>query len=275
MNKIKIAALFVIGFSGFSQAGTVISCVDKSNAHKMNGYSSNYDYGDAPSSYGVACHDTDRWQNLGNDWDVDSATNVVDSDNTTDDGVSWRTSSDGGNTWSDWSSDQVLRQGDQVEFKFEVTRSNDGGHEYDELKAWVDWNQDSNWDNASEVVEQEVWNKNEAPDGTLDTSSPHYNGDLGTNNSNITFATFYETLNIPLDAVLGDTWMRARVVCENSLSQYSVNHVLDATGYQHQGEVEDYKLTVVAKAVSVPEPSTLFIFALSLIGLAVKRRKSI
>ncbi len=267
MYKIKIAALILSVFSGLSQAGTVISCIDKSSA------SSQYDYGDAPSSYGSACHDTDRWQKLGNTWDTDSAINSEGSDNATDDGVKWKTSSDGGNTWSSWSSNGALKQGDKVKFKFSVNRSNDGNHQYDELKSWIDWNQDFNWSNTDEVIKMKRWYKNETKKGELDTSSSNFNNDLGTYNSNITFAKFYRTMTIPLDAVLGDTWMRVRVVCENSISQYSANQVLDATGYQHQGEVEDYKLTIVAKTASVPEPSTLFIFALGLFALGVKRKK--
>lgn len=267
MNKIILTALLLIGFSSFSQAGTVISCIDKSNAN------SKYDYGDAPSSYGTACHDTDRWQNLGSKWDTDSANNLVGNDDATDDGVSWKTSSDGGDTWSSWSSNGVLTRGDTVKFRFSVNRSNDGNHLYDELKAWVDWNQDSNWSNSGEVIKKKRWAKNENKKGKLSTSSSSFNTDLQTYNSNITFANFYKKLTIPLDAMLGDTWMRVRLVCENSISQYSANQVLDATGYQHQGEVEDYKLTIVAKAAAVPEPATLFMFALGIFALGAKRKK--
>ena len=101
----------------------------------------------------------------------------------------------------------------------------------------------------------------------------NFNTDLQTYNSNITFANFYKKLTIPLDAMLGDTWMRVRLVCENSISQYSANQILDATGYQHQGEVEDYKLTIVAKTATVPEPATLFMFALGIFALGAKRKK--
>ena len=83
-------------------------------------------------------------------------------------------------------------------------------------------------------------------------------------------------MTIPTNSAIGDIWLRARVVCSTSLGLYSDNMNLIATGYQHQGEVEDYKLTVVARAPAapVPEPATLFIFALGLLSLAANRKST-
>jgi hypothetical protein len=48
---------------------------------------------------------------------------------------------------------------------------------------------------------------------------------------------------------------------------------LISTGYQHQGEVEDHRLLVArVPKISVPEPSTLFIFAIGLLAFTIKRK---
>lgn len=86
-----------------------------------------------------------------------------------------------------------------------------------------------------------------------------------------------EQMNIPIFATLEDIWLRARIVCENSLEHYTDNMNLLATGFQDQGEVEDYKLAIAKKPkppVEVPEPSTLFIFAIGLIAFSIHRKKS-
>jgi len=256
--------------SGVVQASKVVSCTGKSNI----------DFGDAPDSYGAACHQTKEWQKLGKKWSEDSASNDVDSDNASDDGVKWRTflgkDAANKNTWTEWSSTASLTQGDKVQFRFNLRRANYGNHQFDELKAWIDWDNDYNWSNDDEVLINKQWRKNQnRKDKDLFDSS--YNNDLKTNNNSDTWRNYKVNITIPLDATLGDTWMRARVVCENSLTKYSDNYMLIATGFQDQGEVEDYKLTIVAKnsPTPVPEPSTLFIFTLGLLTLGLKRRKTI
>lgn len=62
--------------------------------------------------------------------------------------------------------------------------------------------------------------------------------------------------------------MRARVICENSLNTSSVQ--LLATGYYHQGEVEDYAMNVVNK---VSEPGAAILFSTVLLGLMLRRKK--
>jgi hypothetical protein len=260
--SLALVSTVLVSLSGFVQAGAVVSCDGKSGI----------DFGDAPAAYGVACHHTDEWQRLGNSWSSEAATKPVDSDNF-DDGVTWRTKASGSSTWSAWSSNAVLTQGDDVEFSFEFNRADYGNHEYDELKTWIDWDRDTNWSNANEVLINEQWHKNQNAND-VDEFNSSFNNDLGTNNNSDTSRVYTTQITIPLNAVLGDTWMRARIVCENSLSNYSVNRILEATGFQDQGEVEDYKLTVVAKnRIPVPEPSTLLVFTLGLLGLGLKRRK--
>jgi hypothetical protein len=86
---------------------------------------------------------------------------------------------------------------------------------------------------------------------------------------------FKVKVQVPLDAVIGSTWMRARVICENSLTTYDRNNnVFHATGYYHQGEIEGYKLTINAiPPTSVPKPITLLVFGSALFGLVRSRRK--
>ncbi|WP_440876467.1 PEP-CTERM sorting domain-containing protein [Thalassotalea sp. PLHSN55] len=271
MNKSKIIALacVLVGFSQFAQA-SVTSCASKSG--------NSLDYGDAPSDYGQACHDTNRWQQLGDSWDTESAGAAasVGHDDGTDDGVVWKTSSDGGATWSSYSSDNVITQGDKVKFKFTMNRSTNGNHEYDALRAWVDWDQSNSWD-KDEKLKTVKWYKNIDADGNLDTSSNQSNSATGMNNSADTTDVFYKTLNIADDATTGDFWMRVRVVCSESIENWGGGKLLP-TGYLYQGEVEDYQLNIVSKSVKpvvgVPEPSTLFIFALGLIGFGVQQRRN-
>jgi len=300
MNSIKAFAITIalLGFSNFTLASTMLSCSHATSKGAQ-------DYGDAPSSYGSACNKTDNWQKLGTQWDTDSINQATDADNSTDDGVSWKTSSDGGATWTSYSTTGKLTRGDLVQFKFEMTRSTSGDHKYDQLKSWVDWNGNGSWANdTSETIIKKNWWKNENSEGVADGGGTK-NGDLsnwyhnnwkylpdseldGWNkdkykrkriyNSNDTTAVFYQQMTIPLDAAVGDTWLRARVVCENSLSNssYNLNYNMLPNGYQDQGETEDYQLTIAAKAakpaVDVPEPSTMFLFMIGAIAAFSKRR---
>ena len=306
MNKMKQITLGLALLSCSSVALATVTTNVKS-CDNQSWYTN--DYGDAPSTYepdvnnnnGRACHDTAEWQRLGNDWDTDSITSYSDDG---DDGVSWATSSDGGDTWTDYSTDNELTQGDLVSFKFDFTRATYGNHEFDLLKAWVDWDQsgsfinDSNasglssFESSSDVIIEETWYKNVDSEGNYEgdwdgyyshyhntwVTNQDWNNDLNTYNSMDTSGTYFAELTVPLNAATGETWMRARVVCENSLQSHSDQYNLLATGYQDQGEVEDYKLVVKAKSTTpevtpeVPEPSSLLVFAAGLLGLVAKNR---
>lgn len=299
MQCIKIVAtsIVLLGFSNLSFATKVVECSTRTNS---------VDYGNATGQAASACHDTPYWQRLGKTWNADT-TKADETNLSTNDGVSWVTSADGGATWVD---NGVLTSGGLVKFQFDVTRATTGNHKYDLLKSWVDWNQDGSWDESEDIITKKWW-KNENSEGVATTNSVGGTldanwdlttwEDLGTEgsnnrnnnqwksqwnsgngrwekkiyNSNDTDATFLsDIITIPVLDTLKDIWMRARVVCENSLERYADGMNLIATGYQDQGEVEDYKLTV-AKAgdsVDVPEPSTLFIFSIGLLALAARRK---
>ena len=280
-----------------------------------------HDYSDAPGTYGVACNNSNgRWQALGPNgsgsntnstgtnagytqttasitWTDDSGVNqgidgdvaniggnIVDTDN----GVHWRTSSDGGLTWGAYGNAD-LTQGDTVEYRFGVARSTDGTHEYDRLKVWADWNKNEEFDNdASEILYQKDWALNEDSNGnaTDAQSNPSVNNGKKNNdlsnlashnvyNSSQYYSYFTQQVIIPIDALTGDTWLRARIVCENAITERHGHgsSTMLATGYYNQGETEDYKIKIVAKVVDVPEPSSLLLFAIGLLGITAARKK--
>ena len=271
----KAIALLALVSSHSAFSGSISNCTGGSG-----------DYSDAPSSYGTACHDTNRWQQLGtsngslygdsigiNDnnnvgWTSESSPNAVDAG---DNGVSWSTSSDG-ITWSSFNQSNDLVQGEFVKFQVDVTRSQEGNHKYDEYKLWLDWFGTGTF-NESDVVMNDSWMKDEDSSGVAFTgtlASNFYNTDLGTYNSPDEFGSFFSSaIQVPINSILGELWMRARVICENSLN-FGNDYQMLATGYYHQGEVEDYAMNIVNK---VSEPSTAILFSTVLLGLMVRRKK--
>lgn len=279
-NKYLTIITAFLCFSNISFASSVIACG-----------TGTYDYGDANVSsngtaYGEACHDTNRWQQLGGSgrnnplqgdsgdtsdaannnkgWSGENSQRPKDSG---DNGVKWRVQNADG-SWPDDFSRGELLQGSNVEFEFKVKRSDEGNHEFDQLKAWTDWNGNGIFENTETIID-EKWYKNHNEEDILSANSGNSNSDLGTDNNSDTWRKYYSEITVPIDAVLGDTWMRARITCENSLN-HDNNYSLEATGYYHQGEVEDYKVAIN----QVPEPTTLLVFGSALIGLVLNRKKS-
>ena len=292
--KLVTTSIVLLGFSNVAFATTKVqNCISQSGDYSNNAYDVNT----------TACNKTAQWQRLGTAWNADTSART-ETNTSTDDGVSWETLING-----NWETNGELVAGNSVRFVFDVTRSTVGNHKYDELKSWVDWNQDGIWDESEDIINERWW-KNKDSEGNIqnyhDLSSServynwggsNYRGDgtvnwdlydnvnsssyIGSINSVDTTATFTSGI-FSIPDTLTEIWLRARVVCENSLQNYSDGMNLLSYGYQDQGEVEDYKLAVKTNgggggggAVPVPEPSTLFIFAIALFAFASSHRKSI
>ena len=205
------------------------------------------DLGDAPASYGEASHYSPLWQRLGNNWDAED---VAKTEDTSDDGVFW--SVDGGQTWGH----ADITAGQTVKFKFDMYKQEWGRHDFDAIKVWLDWNGDGDFTDLGELILQDLWNFKSEPGYT------YGDGFAGISKS------FYTDLIVPVDAHLGDTWLRAQVVCNADIGNNLNN--LTPDGHWYQGEVEDWKI----KINPVPEPSTLILLGAGLAGVAFMRKRS-
>lgn len=211
-----------------------------------------------PISYGTASHETPVWQELA------TYAGGVKTDSF---GTFW--SVDGGATWGR----DELFVGQSVQFKFNVHKQNVGTHYADFLKAWLDLDQDGQFDAIDTIAYLErpltltetgnigSWKTPKVPDFSV-----------------VTGAILLTSEHV------GELMLRARVVCSESLvhsvggswddqwrpaykSQYAT--IFNPTGNYHQGEVEEW----VLKVSEVPESSALILMGLILMGLRASTKR--
>ena len=174
------------------------------------------DYSDAPVSYGVASHtgiEPISWMPkgfvewLGPDISPDAAPPAEDSD-TYDDGVSWT----------------PMTVGQPFDLTFQATFSTAfADSENVNVEAWIDFNQNGVFDSNERAMD---WF---GPIDSIEYFSP-------------TIIT--QTLNVPSDAVTGNTWMRVRLWWYDPDGENGISQDMPPTGDIMWGEVEDYPVSI-------------------------------
>ena len=192
-------------------------------------------------------NDTTQWQDI---------SSIVWS---TNNGGSWGTS--------------ALVVGQSVEFKITMHKGYDGKHYADLIKAWFDFDGNGLFGTGESVL------------FGSHVVNPSYVANTGPGNAaNQSFDFTSGPINLT-SAMVGERYLLARVTCSESLlgsghswsDQWSAtnissyNSLFSSTARYHQGESELVKLTVNNK---VPEPGTLALFAVAMLGMGLIRKQA-
>ena len=220
-----------------------------------NALATSYDYADATGYNNTGVYATNpTWNRLGTTWSGEASAVAVAGNTDLDDGVLW--SINGGVYGHD-----DITVGDDVTFQLTLSKVEWGRHIKDYLKVWIDWNNDKDFTDAGEMVYAAAYLN--TPHTEADGTSTQF---LNSDHSAKIVGTYYFTQAFD-NINAGDYWLRARVVCNADVGS-NINNLSPTAGY-YQGEIEDWKLAVK----SVPEPASLLLFGLGLLGLAGIRRK--
>jgi hypothetical protein len=190
--------------------------------------------------------------------------------------IQWSTNN--GASWGN----SALVVGQSVEFKISMHKTYDGKHYADLIKAWFDF--DGN--GLFETGESALFGAHVVKPSYVDNTGPG-------NSVNQSFDFKSGPINLT-SAMVGDHFLLARVTCSESLLtsqginvnanwgiQWSntytnngnalYNQYFSPTARYGQGESEVVKLSVN----SVPEPSTLALFAIAMVGMGLRRKQAI
>jgi hypothetical protein len=189
-----------------------------------------------------------RWQMLGDSWG-DS------------DGVSWTMLDAYGNPGA--YGHDVVDIGATVRFKFDMHKTLYGIHEFDALRAWIDWDHDgfSSADIASDMIIQDQLTFNPFHVYSDDPYAWGWGGSLYYADVD---HSFYTDVTFTEDGYF-DLW--ARVTCSADLAGDWDRLTPWANGL-YQGEIEKYTVRVV------PLPPALLLLVSGLMSLGIFQRKT-